>query len=192
MSYQLNFFKGKYQKLTLVLALLLVLVYLFRDILWNELWVWSVILLVMMALAFIITIVTGLIRKEKGMIPILILVLISVAIDEAINTEVFKSVKVLEAVLDDDRSAIQLVLRADNTFEININTLFSNDEFKGRYKLLGEQIIFLDKPCDSGFVPDTVSIIRDKIILHFDNSGEPIVDFATYFDIKLNHFKGRR
>ena len=125
------------------------------------------------------------------MIPMLILVLIIVAIDEAINTEVFKSETVLEAVLDDDRSAIQLVLRADSTFEIRTNTIFSNEEFEGRYKLLGKQIIFLDKPYDSGFIPDTVSIVKDKVILQFEKGGEPIVDFATYFTIKQNHLKGR-
>ena len=67
--------------------------------------------------------------------------------------------------------------------------MFSEQNFKGNYNLVYNKIIFLDKPYDNNFIPDTVTIYNDKIILGFDKESKPITDFATYFDITQNELK---
>jgi hypothetical protein len=84
---------------------------------------------------------------------------------------------------------INLTLRKNNTFEVSIATIFSEHNFKGKYKLINDKIIFLDKPYDNNFIPDTVSISNDKIILKFDKDNNPVTDFATYFNITKNILK---
>ena len=101
----------------------------------------------------------------------------------------FKSKKILEATLMDDLSAIHLTLRADKKFEMVSSNMFSEKVYKGNYQIVDNKIIFKDKRYDNDFIPDTVTIIGDKIIIRFDESGKPITDFATYFDIKRNEIK---
>lgn len=86
----------------------------------------------------------------------------------------------------DDLSAIHLTLREDNSFEVVSSTVFTEQIFKGKYQLLGDKIIFEDRPYDNDFIPDTLIIIGDKIVFKFDKNGKPITDFASYFDIKRN------
>jgi len=95
----------------------------------------------------------------------------------------------LSAILDDDRSYLELRLRKDNTFEMISNYMFGEDIYEGEYKLSGNKIIFLHKPYDNDFIPDTVYIIQDKIILRFYENGEPVTGFSADFDIKINKLK---
>ncbi|HTG66334.1 MAG TPA: hypothetical protein VL859_08170 [Flavobacterium sp.] len=130
---------------------------------------------------------------NKNRIGILIGVVIfgTFLFSELVDSEIFKSKKILEAILIDDQSAIRLTLRADKKFEMVSSNLFSEKIYKGNYQLIDDKIIFKDKRYDNNFIPDTVSIIGDKIIIRFDKSGNPITDFATYFDIKRNEIKKR-
>ena len=100
-----------------------------------------------------------------------------------LKSELFKSEKVLEATLIDDMSAIRLTLRKDMQFEVNASTVFTENIFTGEYKLEDNKIIFLEKRYNNDFIPDTVQIIGDKIILKFDKEGKPITEFATFFQI---------
>lgn len=86
----------------------------------------------------------------------------------------------------DDLSAIHLTLRANNTFEMVSSNMFYDDVYKGEYHILDNKIIFKDERYPNDFIPDTVTIIEDKIIIRFDEKGNPVKDFATYFDIKKN------
>ena len=94
--------------------------------------------------------------------------------------------------MHDDLSVINLTLRRNNTFEVSVATIFSSQNFNGKYKLIDDKIIFLDKPYDNEFIPDTLTIDKDKIILKFDKDMKPVTDFATYFDINLNKLKNSR
>lgn len=89
----------------------------------------------------------------------------------------------------DDLSAIHLTLRADNKFEVISSNMFNEDIYQGNYALIDNKIIFKDKRYSNDFIPDTLTIIGEKIILRFDKTGNPVTDFATYFDIKRNEIK---
>ena len=144
------------------------------------------------AITFIIIFIIGLIKKDKRVIPIFFGILVVVAITEILKSETFKSKKILEASLNDDLSVINLTLRKNSTFEINSSTIFSNQRFSGKYKLLNDKIIFLDKHYDNNFIPDTLTIVKDKIILKFDKDNKPITEFAMYFKVMKNKLQNIR
>lgn len=103
------------------------------------------------------------------------------------STELFKSQILVKAFLVDDLSAIELKLRANNSFELQpITYLGSFELFKGRYKIENEKLIFIDRPYDSYFIPDTVYFVDKKIILHFNSDGKPDTSFANFFRIDNN------
>ena len=182
-------FKSKFQKWTIVLGTLFLLTYLFQDFLYERMWVISFLLMLLFAIAFVVVFIVGLIKKDKSVIPILIVIMATVAVTETLKSETFKSDKILYATLHDDRSAINLTLRKNKTFEVNVVTMFSEQNFKGKYNLVNNKIIFLDKHYDNNFIPDTVTIYKNKIILGFDKENKPVTDFATYFDITQNELK---
>ena len=182
-------FKSGFQKWTIILGTLFLLTYLFQDFLYELMWVLSFLLMLLFAVAFIFVLITGLVKKDKHVIPIFIVVIGTVAVTETLKSETFKSDKILYATLHDDRSAINLTLRKNKTFEVNVVTMFNEKTFKGKYNLANNKIIFLNKPDDNNFIPDTVTIYNDKIILGFDRENKPIIDFATYFDITQSELK---
>jgi hypothetical protein len=182
----MTIFKSKFQKWTVIFGLLFLLSYLLQDLLWEKLWVWSFLLMILLAVIFIVIFVVGLIKKDRKVIPILIAAVVVICTTELLKSETFKSPKLLQATLHDDRSVINLTLRKNKTFEVSVATIFSNQNFDGKYKIMDDKIIFLDKPYNNDFIPDTLTIRNDKIILRFDKSNNPITDFATYFDITQN------
>lgn len=143
--------------------------------------------MVLLGLFFIIIFIAALFKKDKKVIPVLIVVVLVICVTEILKSETFKSPKLLEATLHDDLSVINLTLRKNNTFEVSVATIFSSQYFTGKYKIMDDKIIFLDKPYDNDFIPDTLTISGNKIILKFDKNHKPITDFATYFDITQNH-----
>ena len=64
--------------------------------------------------------------------------------------------------------------------------MFSNEEFEGKYRLQGDKLIFFDKHYNNDFIPDTLTIGRDKIYFQFDSTGKLLSNFAAYFSIRQN------
>ena len=96
----------------------------------------------------------------------------------------------MKAVLVDDLSSLELKLRNNNTFElVSISYLGSSEKFTGKYTIDDNKIIFINRPTDNGFIPDTVYIIENKIIIKFNTAGEPDTSFANYFRIDKNELK---
>lgn len=94
---------------------------------------------------------------------------------------------ILDAKLIDDLSAIDLTLYEDSTFYLHSHSPFGTTyEKEGNYKLLKNQIIFSEHPYVNDFIPDTIWIIKDKIIWEFNEDGTPNEDFARYFKISRN------
>jgi Na+/proline symporter len=180
---------NKYYKLTLVLGLLFLATYFLNDYLFEQLWIFAFLPLGLFGLAFLVFFILTVTQKNKRGILIGILITGTVFATEIFSSELFKSKKILEATLMDDLSAIHLTLRADNTFEVVSSTMFSEQTFKGDYRLVDNKIVFKDRPYDNDFIPDTLVIVGDKIICRFDKSGNAVTDFATYFDIKKNETK---
>ena len=186
-------FKSRFQKWTAIFGLLFLLTYLFQDFLWQEIWIWGFFLMVLAGAIFIIFFVVGLIKKDKKVVPIFIGVIVIIAATEILKSEVFKSEKILEATLHDDLSAINLTLRKNNSFEVYVATAFGfTENFKGKYKLINDKIVFLDKHYDNDFIPDTLTIDKDKIIFKFDKDNKPVTEFATYFEITKNQLINSR
>lgn len=170
----------------LILGLLLLAAELFNDYLFEKLWIFYLLPIVLLGLAFLILFIFAIIKRRRKSIFIGIIMIGSIFIFELSNSEIFKGKKVIEATLMDDLSAIHLTLRDNNNFEVNASTMFTEQIFKGTYRLQNNKIIFNDKHYDNDFIPDTLTIIEDKIILKFDSNGIPNTDFANYFDIKKN------
>tara|TARA_R110001592_G_scaffold204537_1_gene454596 strand:+ start:2136 stop:2690 length:555 start_codon:yes stop_codon:yes gene_type:complete len=170
----------------IIFGALLVLSIQFENLLWETLWIFQPILLTIIGIGSLIILLNALIRKHwKSVTVIAISILLAVSIYLS-RTEFFKSPPVLKARLIDDLSGISLTLREDNTFElIPESWLGASDEFKGAYQIDGNKIIFLDKPYYNSFIPDTVNIYRDKIILNGD-LAKLDTSFANYFSIYFN------
>ena len=180
---------NKYYKLTLVFGLLFIATYFLNDYLYEKFWVFSLLPLGLFGLVFLVFFILTITQKNKRGILIGILIIGTVFVTELFCSELFKSKKILEATLMDDLSAINLTLRANNTFEVVSSTMFSEQTFKGDYKLSNNKIVFKDRPYDNDFIPDTLVIVGDKIICRFDKNGNAVTDFATYFVIKKNETK---
>lgn len=181
--------KLKYHNQTLVLGLFFLMAYFLSDYLFEKFWVFYLLPLWLLGIAFFIFFILTLVQNNKKGILIGVLIIGMVLISELFSSELFKSKKVLEATLKDDLSNIHLTLRADNKFEVVSSAMFSEQIFKGDYQVLENKIIFKDKRYDNDFIPDTLTIIGDKIICRFDKSGNPVTDFATYFNIDSNEMK---
>ena len=110
----------------------------------------------------------------------------SITITELLQSELLKSEKVLEATLDDDLSAMFLTLRKNGRFELVSDNMFGSKTFDGNYKVRGNMIIFLSKPYENDFIPDTIKVAEGKLVWNFDSSGKPVISFANYFTIKTN------
>jgi hypothetical protein len=179
----------KYHLFTLGTGTVFLATYFLQDYLWKKIWIFSVIPLMLLGIAFFVFFVLSIADKNRKGIIIGIFILGITSTSALINSEIFKSKKILEATLMDDLSAIHLTLRADNKFEMVSSNMFNEDIYKGNYHILDNKIIFEDKRYSNDFIPDTLTIIGDKIIVRFDENGNPVTDFARYFDIKKNRIK---
>lgn len=179
----------KYHLLTFLVGSLFLVTYFLRHFLWDKIWLFSFIPLVLFGMSFLGLFILTITTKNRNGILIGLVIIGTICLSELITLEIFKSKKILEATLIDDLSAIHLTLRADNRFEVVSSNMFNEDVYKGSYLIINNQIIFKDKRYSNDFIPDTLTIIGDKIIVRFDKNGNPITDFATYFDIKRNQIK---
>lgn len=179
----------KYHLLTFLVGSLFLVTYFLRHFLWDKIWLFSIIPLVLFGMSFLGLFILTITTKNRNGILIGLVIIGTICLSELITLEIFKSKKILEATLIDDLSAIHLTLRADNRFEVVSSNMFNEDVYKGSYLIINNQIIFKDKRYSNDFIPDTLTIIGDKIIVRFDKNGNPITDFATYFDIKRNQIK---
>lgn len=179
----------KYHLFALGTGILFLLTYFLQDFLWKRVWIFSVIPLLFLGIAFFVFFVLSITDRNRKGIIIGIFVLGIISTSELLSSEIFKSKKILEATLMDDLSAIHLTLRKDSKFEMVSSDMFNEDVYKGNYHIVDNKIIFEDERYSNDFIPDTLTIIGDKIIVRFDKNGNPIKDFATYFDIKKNEIK---
>ena len=172
-----------YFYLTLFSGILLLLVNFLTDYLYEKLWIFYLIPILVFGLFFIIFFILTIVKKNKPGIIIGIVTIGILALSILLTSELFKSKKVLEASLIDDLSAIHLTLRENNKFEVVASTMFTEETYIGVYEMEDNKIIFKDKRYCNDFIPDTVYIIENMVIMKFKN-GNPVTDFATYFEIK--------
>ncbi|NTS44008.1 hypothetical protein HRG84_24225 [Flavisolibacter sp. BT320] len=103
------------------------------------------------------------------------------------DSELFKSDRVLTAILHDDQFHYTLVFRKDGKCENDISGIFGyHQEFKGQYVFKQDTIVFTKKPYDNDFIPDTLLIDRTAGVIFIEKD-------KTGFFVKeknwLNHFE---
>jgi hypothetical protein len=176
----------KKSKLIITIGILLILSYIFRYYLFKEFWIFGMLPIGLLGVFFAIVLGFSILKKKRESIIIGLLVILSIITIDSFSWEVFKSKKVLEAYLDDDLTGMHLILRENNEFEIRSYFMFGDEYFHGKYNIRENQIIFHDRPYINDFIPDTITIVDEKIILKFDQDGVPNTQFANYFEIRLN------
>jgi hypothetical protein len=175
--------------ITIIVGFLAILSSLFIDYLFSVLSIFYLTPAIYFGIAFIVLYIIAISRKSIKTIYSGMIILGILSLTILMNSEFIKSKKLLEAKLMDDLSAIDLILREDNSFEVISSSPFTEKKYIGKYIIQKNKIIFLNTPFANDFIPDTVTIIENKIILRFDNEGIPNTDFANYFDIKINKLK---
>ncbi|TRX50659.1 hypothetical protein FNH22_25395 [Fulvivirga sp. M361] len=172
--------------LAIVFGTFLLLATIFESFLWRTLWFLEPVLTMIIGLACFFTWLIGLLNKDWKSVFIITFSSLIAGMILLSRTEILKSEPVLKARLIDDLSSLNLTLREDNTFEfIPVTWMGAFEKFEGKYQLQENKIIFLDEPYGKGFIPDTIDIYKDKIIMNGDLS-KPDTSFANYFIIEFN------
>lgn len=106
------------------------------------------------------------------------------------NSELFKSERVLSARMMDDLFSYELVLRKNYDCEVNIQGFLGYTEsLYGRYCIEQDTIILNENPYDS-FLPDSILIdtTRNAIFINRNKDGTFSTNkiFLNYFEIGMN------
>ncbi len=137
---------------------------------------------------FILIIYSGL-KRTKFLIIFHSIFLLLLVAKHTIDSDTFKSKRILTATLKDDLFHYTLILREDGTCENNVNGFLGfKEQFSGSYKIIEDTIIFSQKPYDNNFIPDTLLLDRKQnaIFLKKNKDG----NFNTKKEW-LNHFQIR-
>jgi hypothetical protein len=114
---------------------------------------------------------------------------LSILIFNVYDSEIFKSRKIMSAVLKDDLYHYRLVFRENGTVENQINGFLGFSETKyGEYKFKDSLIVFSIKPYDNNFIPDTLLVDKKQnaIFLNKNKDGQFSTkkDWLNYFEIE--------
>jgi hypothetical protein len=179
-------FMSKYVS-AIIWGFLLVIAIYFDNYIWNRLWFFQYIVYFILGFGCLSTLLNSV--KNRNWISLIIIIasgLLS-SLFYLLETELVIIEPILKAKLTDDLSGIDLILREDQTFELkSYSFIGTHENFSGDYLLDSNKIIFLDRPYDSDFIPDTIYIYENKIVLNHVLS-KPDTSFASYFDIRLNN-----
>lgn len=114
-------------------------------------------------------------------------VLIGILLYNLHDSELFKSDKILTATLHDDLFNYTLILRNNGECENNISGIFGYHQvYKGEYTFRQDTIVFLRKPYDNDFIPDTLLMDRrmGALFIEKDSSGLFVKEKSPF-----NHFE---
>src|SRR5690606_13572327 len=97
------------------------------------------------------------------------LVLLAIFLTNIFQSEFLKSNEVLTATLKDDQFHYTLLFRENGNCENNISGMLGYEEvFHGKYKFHGDTIIFIKKPYDNDFIPDTLLLNKKSKAIFID------------------------
>jgi hypothetical protein len=124
------------------------------------------------------------IKAISHLIVIGFIILISI-----INSDLFKSKRIVTATLKDDLYHYTLILRENGKCENNAFGMFGyTEKFNGEYYLKNDTIIFTIKPYDNDFLPDTVLLDTNQgaIFINKDKNGDFVTkkSWLNYFEIE--------
>lgn len=151
-------------------------------------------LIIPIIILYIITFIKTLIEVEKSgfknnklTVVANLLFIVFILTTSLIESDVFKSKRVLSGTLKDDLFHYTIIFREDGTCENNINGFLGyKKQYKGTYIMINDTIIFTKKPYENNFIPDTLLYDKNQnaIFINKNKQGQ--------FNIKkewLNHFK---
>jgi hypothetical protein len=104
-----------------------------------------------------------------------------------VNSDLFKSKRIVTATLKDNLYHYTLILRENGKCENNAFGMFGyTEKFKGEYYLKNDTIIFTIIPYDNDFLPDTVLLDTNQgaIFINKDKNGSFVTKKSW-----LNHFE---
>ena len=89
----MNVFKGKFHKWALVSGIFFMLSYFFQDFLYKRMWVFSFLLMLLLAITFLVVFILGLIKRDRSIIPVFIAMIGLVAVREILISDILKAEK---------------------------------------------------------------------------------------------------
>ena len=166
-----------------IVAVLLI----FTEIIYKRIGIVSAFVYIVLFLGFIVTLIYSIRLKMKRIIFLNIMLIVFLIIGPAIPRITFFQPKtVLEASLQQERSGWCIVLFENNKFLVRSSNLGGFEDFEGYYSILNNKIIFHSKTCDNLFIPDTIRIWKNYLIL--DNKSS--IPDTTYSRFGISsHFK---
>jgi len=133
----------------------------------------------------------SLIRKGKQTskikLTVHLFVILTIIFFNLFHSDIFKSRRIMTAILKDDLYHYRLIFRENGDVENQINGAFGfSKKYYGKYKIEKGLIIFSKKPYDNNFIPDTLLLDKEQnaIFLNKDKSGQ-----FTNKKEWLNHFE---
>jgi hypothetical protein len=126
-------------------------------------------------------------QSSKTKLTAHIIVLLTILSLSLYHSELFKSDKVMTAILKDDLIHYSLIFRENGEVENQANGMFGfSQTFQGKYIIDNDLIIFSKKPYDNDFIPDTLFLDKsqDALFMENDSNGK----FRTKKEW-LNHFE---
>lgn len=120
-----------------------------------------------------------------------LIVLFSFFVAYVYQSDLLKSKVIMSATLQDDIYNYKLTMRENGKCEIKVQGFMGFEEtFYGKYVLKKDTIIFLEKPYENDFIPDTLLIDRKQnaIFVAKDSSNkfDTIKTFLNHFEINKN------
>lgn len=166
-----------------IVAVLLI----FTEIIYKRIGIVSAFVYIVLFLGFIVTLIYSIRLKMKRIIFLNIMLIVFLIIGPTIPRITFFQPKtVLEASLQQERSGWCIVLFENNKFLVRSSNLGGFEDFEGYYSILNNKIIFHSKTCDNSFIPDTIRIWKNYLIL--DNKSS--IPDTTYSNFGISsHFK---
>jgi hypothetical protein len=117
------------------------------------------------------------------------IVLMAILLFNTYDLEIFRSKKVLTAILKDDQCSHHLIFRKNGSVENTLYGMFGYKQvYTGSYIMKGDTIIFTKVPYDNDFIPDT--LLRDDkqsaLFMDKDSTGHFITEkeWLNHFDIE--------
>ena len=105
------------------------------------------------------------------------------------ESDLFSSKSVLTATLKDDIFHYTLIFRENGNCEHKIDGMFGyKEKIKGKYRFIGDTIVFDIKPYKNDFLPDTLLVNRNQGVIFI--SKEKDGSFSSEKEW-LNHFEIR-
>ena len=131
----------------------------------------------------------SIINKKKSKIKLTVhsFIITTILIINLFESELFKSDRIMSAVLYDDLFHYRLIFRENGSVENEAGGAFGYSEtYYGKYKIVDDLIIFSKKPYDNDFIPDTLLLDKNQSALFIEKDSEG--KFRTEKKW-LNHFE---